>query len=217
MTTRGFAIFLGAMFAVLVNVMMTNVLIALMTESYARLSQAGQAQSRLMQAQLMCENAWALEVRRLKEKSQGKMTMTPRIIQTLLRADDEMSFDDGLEEEGEEGGGDAGASIDDQIIDNLSRFMSKRTEAVDAHFDDQDLEIDEILRKQEKVLFGLQKSIDDAQVHVEGGITGLGPAYSYKPEGKSMTCTNTHTPHTHTTSRQPNANIYTTRKRKQQV
>ena len=93
-TVRSFAILLSALFAVLVQVMMVNVLIALMTESYARLSERGMAQARLMQAQLISESSGSIH-RRLQKamsrpatKGQAPENLQPKIIHLLRRAAD---------------------------------------------------------------------------------------------------------------------------------
>jgi hypothetical protein len=154
---RGFAIFLAAVFAVLVQLMMVNVLIALMTESYGRLSERGVAQARLMQAQLICESAGAISksLARKKQKKQGLEDLQPKIVYLLRRAAD-------LVHEGDLGNDDDGLIVEE--VRSAASVVAKHTdlhaERIEGVLRGTVTEIDSVLGEQDDTIYELRRNIE---------------------------------------------------------
>lgn len=154
---RGFAIFLAAVFAVLVQLMMVNVLIALMTESYGRLSERGVAQARLMQAQLICESAGAISksLARKKQKNPGLEDLQPKIVYLLRRAAD-------LVHEGDLGNDDDGPSVEE--VRSAASVVAKHTDAhaerIEGILRGTVTEIDSVLGEQDDAIYELRRNIE---------------------------------------------------------
>ena len=149
---RGFAIFLSAIFAVLVQILMVNVLIALMTESYGRMSERGLAQARLMQAQLICESAGMLGAHMQREKARGNI-LQPKILHILRRAGTHSSHHP-VDPADANGGPSA------HTTEQVAQHTRARGERIDELLRSQAVEVDNKITEQEDTLFEMRKKLD---------------------------------------------------------
>lgn len=148
---RGFAIFLSALFAVLVQILMVNVLIALMTESYGRMSERGLAQAKLMQAQLMCESAGQLSAHMKREKARGNV-LQPKILHILSRA--------GAAQSNQDADAAADKNVAAQTTEQVAQHTRARADKIDGLLRSKAVEVDAQISEQEEILFSMRRKLD---------------------------------------------------------
>ena len=149
---RGFAIFLSALFAVLVQILMVNVLIALMTESYGRMSERGLAQAKLMQAQLICESAGQLSAYMKREKARGNV-LQPKILHILSRAGVAQAATSASDAAADEN---AAAQTTEQV----AQHTRARADKIDGLLRSKAVEVDAQISEQEEILFSMRRKLD---------------------------------------------------------
>jgi len=161
---RSVAILLSALFAILVQIMMVNVLIALMTESYARLSERGVAQARLMQAQLIGESSGSLHQSLQRRLERGLENMQPRIIHVLRRAADVIyqKERDNLNEGEAAGDNDdaEGGGMPAAMVSAVRESAHVQTRRVTELLKGSAAEVDGALVEQEEALFRMRQAVD---------------------------------------------------------
>lgn len=138
---RDFAVFIAAVFAVVVVIMMINVLIAIMTESYSRLQERGIAQSYLNQAQIIEENSFFLRWRLEAAIANGQDSVyTPRMVHVLKRKADYFNSEDtDNENDGAVAYTKASLAVN-ELYENLSQQVQALQEDI---LDDMQLQTDE--------------------------------------------------------------------------
>jgi hypothetical protein len=129
--SRDFAVFVSALFAIVVVIMMINVLIAIMTESYSRLQERGIAQSYLNQAQIIEENSFFLRWRLECAKGRREFSVyVPRMIQVLKRSADYFKSEDtDSENDGAAAYNKASLAVD-MLYENLSQQVQALQEDI---------------------------------------------------------------------------------------
>jgi hypothetical protein len=157
---RSVAILLSALFAILVQIMMVNVLIALMTESYARLSERGVAQARLMQAQLIGESSGSLNQSLHRRRERGLENMQPRIIHVLRRAADVIYQRESLPDAAEGEADGEGGLATDTMVTAVKESAHVQTRRVTELLKGSAAEVDGALVEQEEALFRMRQAVD---------------------------------------------------------
>ena len=88
---RNFAIFLSVVFVALVSIVMINVLIALMTESYSRSVHLGYAQTYFEQARIMISHHPVIVISETMMQRKRNMSLTPKLLLVLTSGVSDMA------------------------------------------------------------------------------------------------------------------------------
>ena len=154
-SVQTFAIFMSALHQLIVAILMLNLLIGLMTESYSRLSSKGVALSRLMQAKLMCETGAI--IKKEVNKNKGPKSYNPMLIHILKRTADLAIFNDGTDT------ADGGLSATQEIADEAVLEARTSADRLEASLAAQAIELDEAITAQQESLDEMHRLLEEMQ------------------------------------------------------